>query len=45
MIDEGTTVSDYGVVRVFHTEVLGKRIKVMGILGIFIPLGKPETVK
>jgi hypothetical protein len=45
MIDKGTTVSDYGVVRVFHTEVLGKRIKVMGILGIFIPLGKPETVK
>ncbi|MBB6673596.1 hypothetical protein [Cohnella nanjingensis] len=43
MIDKGTTVSDYGVVRVFHTEILGKRIKVVGILGTFIPMGKPET--
>jgi hypothetical protein len=45
MIDKGTTVSDYGVIRVFHTKVMGRRINVMGILGIFIPLGKPETVK
>ncbi|MEK4326316.1 hypothetical protein MKZ24_09980 [Paenibacillus sp. FSL R7-0297] len=44
MINEGTVVSDYGIVRVFETEFKGKRIKVLGGLGMFVPLGKPADL-
>lgn len=42
MIEEGTTVSDYGVIRLFKTEFQGKEIKVVGILGMLIPVGKRD---
>ncbi|ULO06244.1 hypothetical protein H1230_24960 [Paenibacillus sp. 19GGS1-52] len=42
MIRKGTTASDYGVARIFHTEFQGRSIKAIGILGMVIPLGKPE---
>lgn len=45
LISEGTTMTDYGVVRLFQTEIMGQRIKVVGVLGIFIPLGKPDNVQ
>lgn len=45
LISEGTTMTDYGVVRLFQTEIMGQRIKVVGVLGTFIPLGKPDNVQ
>ncbi|MDG0813486.1 hypothetical protein [Cohnella rhizosphaerae] len=45
MIDEGTTMTDYGLFRVFETEIQGKRLKVAGALGMLIPLGKPEKTE
>lgn len=45
LINEGTTMTDYGVVRVFQTEIMGQRIKVVGGLGTFVPLGNPDNVQ
>lgn len=44
LIEENTTAADYGVAMVYETEFRGKRMKVLGIFGLFIPLGKPDSL-
>ncbi|WP_168122831.1 DUF4359 domain-containing protein [Paenibacillus sp. HB172176] len=40
-ITENTQESDYLIANVFETELMGRKLKVLGVFGFFIPIGKP----